>query len=149
MTELTAEQTNDITRLIQALESGKYEKAKGFFHVLPGEYSEQLGGEPALDDEYCCLGVYCEVNGISYRPSQGSFYLPPVWPAEKDLAVLPGDHWLATDVETFDGIDDDGEDMVETLAFQNILARVNDSSETFEPVIKALRDFLNGKREFS
>jgi hypothetical protein len=131
---LSPEVTNDITRLISALESGNFQKGVGRFKSTDN---------PTAFDEFCCLGVYCEINGIQYKPSQGVFH-PDVLPHRPpflfvdDAASLPDDHWLFTIL--------DSEDIYE---LQSLLIRLNDLNETYAEVITALRDFLNGKREFS
>ena len=139
---LTPEETNDITRLISALESNRYAKGVGYFK---SEVYDFVPGSEIVD-AFCCLGVYCEINGLQYRPSQGDFYFEPV--QQGNTATLPAGHWLGTVVDrcytNYEGRDDS-----DHVPLQSVLTQVNDASETFEPVVSILRDFLNGKRDFS
>lgn len=82
-----------------------------------GQFANEIGGR-------CCLGHYADMCGLEYDEDQGLFE-SAAEPENDDYAQLTVWHWL------FDGLA--GERIV-----QGYLARVNDTTEGFDEIIKIL-----------
>lgn len=113
---LTKEQRVEIERWIANLESGKYQHERHQLKCLNG---------------FCCLGVYADTHDVIWQSLGG-----------EDVPVSSDGHQISDvntsylDGEWFEertGIDKPG---------QNVLARINDGSSSFGPVVAALRGFL-------
>src|SRR5688572_10575137 len=94
--------------LINAFESGEYRKGYG---RLRRDISSR-------NIQYCCLGVACEIAGAEYDPCES-------YPLYK----VVGDYLYRTDIPWAPWLTPD---------MQSTLARVNDGSDTFDPVIEEL-----------
>lgn len=113
---LTKEQRVEIERWIANLESGKYQQDR---HQLKSRYG------------FCCLGVYADTHDVIWQLSGGDGV-----PFSSDGRQLGDVNSSYLDGEWFEektGIDKPG---------QNVLARINDGSISFGPVVAALRGFL-------
>lgn len=100
-------------KLIDALRFGKYKKGK---HVLRD-----------IDDNFCCLGVACEILNIKYNPTEiGDCYLYSGRGtiAPREVVNRFGLYWS------------NGGNRERNKS----LAQINDNSESFEPVIKAMEN---------
>lgn len=54
---------------ITALRSGEYKQGRSQLMVPPEHQWHAEGEEPDGRDAYCCLGLYCEINGVDLRKS--------------------------------------------------------------------------------
>lgn len=106
---------------IEALESGQYQKTKFALKKTQGNSTPS----------YCCLGVACELAGVD---------LLPEWQDEDDCGE---------EIVRYGHLEGIGTVLLDTQfaparlvnpQLQKILASVNDSSETFEPIIRLLRN---------
>jgi hypothetical protein len=120
--------------LLQVLKRGLFKPAQSQF--------KELREDDGIDG-YCCLGVYAEVNGITYSNGDGAFRDTNGEGGE--VASLPDDHWLFTKVvtrevagDTFDG------------PLQFVLSRANDQdrSDSYDLPIQVLEAFVAGCRTF-
>lgn len=107
---------------IAALESGDYQKGKG-----------QLR---SYEDKFCCLGVLCNLHAqahpeIAATQMYSGYYL-------NSCASLP------EEVCIWSGISYSGSygNFVEPNGRLESLASINDCSPTFEPVIKAIKEYF-------
>lgn len=104
---------SNMTKLVEALESGKY---------------KQTTGTLRRNDNFCCLGVACELFDLEEKPDLGwdlgtynghGGYLPPVvmnW-------LCVADHELPVEYES-----------------QETAAKMNDSDRTFAEIAEALKE---------
>jgi hypothetical protein len=67
----------NMTKLVEALESGNYQQARGYLRVLNSDGTAK---------GYCCLGVACDISGVGHWFGRGyrvrehntsAFALPP------------------------------------------------------------------------
>jgi hypothetical protein len=120
--------------LLQVLKRGLFKPAYSQF--------KELREDDGIDG-YCCLGVYAEVNGIAYSKDDGAFRDTNGEGGE--VATLPDDHWLFTEVITINagGSRTDG-------PLQFVLSRANDQdqSDSYDLPIQVLEAFIAGCRTF-
>lgn len=98
-----------ILRWIAALESGKYKKGCTFLRDN--------------NDNYCCLGVLCELEGLECVQGSGPYYC-----YDGEATVLPYVLRIKYGLDIFGG----------KFQMRNLVC-VNDCSDTFEPVIEHIK----------
>lgn len=107
---------------IEALESDQYQKTK--FALKKEQEGNSVG-------QYCCLGVACELAGVDLLPEGQD------------------EHDCGEEIVRYGHLEGIGTVLLDTQfaparlvnpELQKILASVNDCSETFEPIVKLLRN---------
>lgn len=143
-----------IDELITALESGVYAKATGQFEVTTVDVQKdmdegvkyELGNGEGSPVGYCCLGVYNEICMLRYSRTSCIFG----WAGQGNAiapskTALPAGHFLTEliTVPAFSAVDDERKKQ-----FQQYLADINDITEDFSHVVRALKEFKAGIRVF-
>ena len=112
----------ELKKLKAALETGNYNKTKG---TLKGTLPDGSVG-------YCCLGVYATISGYNLETAKGF---------HKDGK----DEWVYYD---------DGNDIIYKMSsnvfgdvYTECLTDVNDSNETWQPVIDTIEWMINREGE--
>ena len=114
---LTKEQRVEIERWIASLESGKYQQDRHQLKSCSG---------------FCCLGVYADTHDVVWQ-SLGDDNDVPFSSDGRQIGAVNEDYLDNGWFEERTGIDRTG---------QHVLARINDGSSSFGPVVAALRGFL-------
>lgn len=139
-----------IDELIDALESGDYQKGAGQFKVVE-TITDTKGVVTEKSSAFCCLGVYATISTIPFSKEQAVFQWPG-GPMEAK-ASLPSDHWLLTKIHITEGAwVNAGYD----VQLQSYLTDINDYFDEekqgtvpdFRYVVRALKEFREGRRSF-
>lgn len=124
-----------VQELIEALESGKYEKGNGCLRR-----AKDGGDKPS----WCCLGVAANLIGVEWdkdAPQDDVYFIAPTLSA---VSYIPTEMAQEFCPWIFDIKDQDHphEEYPESdTGGQWLLAALNDSSPTFDPIIQLLKKF--------
>ena len=130
MTNLTAEQRERVSKLADALESGEYERGKGFLCRITEDGRRQ----------WCCLGVACDVarkNGLDLSEQNLGNYLS----FDGKSACLPSSvmQWYGFDTSN-PSVQLASYVSVPSLAGYIEAADANDNGATFAELAQGFRD---------
>ncbi len=103
---------------IEALRSGKYQQGKGMLN---------------RGDQYCCLGVACEVLGLPKGPIDyinKMLYIDDEAPNEVHTVFMPGNSWKKLGLFNYNG--------APSNSYDDSLVGLNDKGLTFEQIADIL-----------
>ena len=114
---------------IDALKSGKYKKGKNFLRL-----SNENG-----DNQYCCLGVLCELCNISSKPvDDNDVFGEDIIAYEYQFADATETEMLSDKFILANGLNSsESNDLASAVS---ALAKINDTSDSFEPVIEYIEE---------
>jgi len=106
----------NMTKLVEALESDRYEQTDSFLRDL-------------IRDKYCCLGVACDISGVGVWVGRKYFA-----PNDSSETILPLDvlEWLGLDYDEYDSIE-------LPVNGDTTAMHMNDSGDSFAQIADAIR----------
>ncbi len=114
-------------------------QAEWLSELQSGRYKKGIGRLKTVNNEFCCLGVLCDMYAKKHNKKWMSSGTPPSLNSEKtEIELFEGEsNYPPTAVLVWAGIADGDSDAGYGVSFT--LATVNDESETFNPVIEVIK----------
>lgn len=119
----------NMTQLVDALESNEYEQTQSVLR---------------RDDQFCCLGVACDISGVGRWQKDGDDGFRYIAANDWSISVMPYEvsEWLGLEHDEYDSM----EELPLNYDGHASAMNMNDTGNTFAEIAQAIRmEYLDGE----